>query len=394
MNPNEKTNQGVQFSFRLEKELSDMIISRAQDEGIKTSAWVRKALAFALENMIEEKETVNKSALVEMLEHDTNFQDLLFEKIAQKLRLNDLKNYLADFALYCRYNSAEEFFNYLKTTSVRLFHLLPDAVNDDGMVPCREIDCTLQWKEKFTWEEFLQLTPAERKAYDFFYLSLGEYDIHPGTGLYFWGRGEDITKLYAADAFDEYETCVVVHAGTLLTDEKKLPSDFINRIVKMVRYAARESKLGPYGNLYDSTLTGYSVINRGYFPPSLPLSFSFFWVSDKWKSDTCTYEELLQAAKDGTDKTLRPVVEPKWQYTDSELKMFKKGEVLPPYVSYTAEMLIGKGEFTTRIYEKTGRPAKLDFVKYDTDEETEAAREDVPDESLEQTPAQKNETTE
>ena len=365
MNPNEKTNQGVQFSFRLEKELSDRIAARADDEGVKPSAWVRKALAFALENMIEEKETVNKSALVEMLENDTDFQDILFEKMAQKLRLDDVKNYLAEFALYGSCRTAEELCKYLQGMSARLFHLLPAAINDDGFVSFKKIECTLQWNKMFTWKEFLQLTPGERRAFDFFYLEMNGpagSGFVGGTGLYFWSADENITETYPEEYFDDSGADVVVHACLLLTNERKMSYNIRNRIVKAVRYAAREADLGDYGNLYDETLTGYYITNRGYFPAALPLEFGFFWVSENMRYGLYTYEEFLQAVKDKTDKTLRPVVSPRWHYTNSELKRFSEDEELPPFTETATAAYIAKGYYNTRIYSRTGRVHKMDYV--------------------------------
>ena len=341
------------FNLRVTPELYDRISERARDDGENSSAWVKKALEFALDNMRPHTSAeLSREELVELLTYDEGIADLLYQKISEKLKLNDILSELAHFATHCRAESAVDLSEELCTFAARMHFLISDPVDEDEVIQLEDEDgdfyCALSWKSRWTLKEFYGLSSDELKMYDFFFMECADPDNElRSEGIYFWQRSEDVSKLYPESFFNPAEV-VYVHGAVLINEcpECKLPRDVFSRVVNMVRYVSRDYNLGDHGVLTDASLHSYFIRNVGYFPRGIPYEFEFGWVSDDLNLGRYSSKrEFMHAVSNKADKTLRPVVRAVWHYTESDLLFRDDVGVVPPFNQYALPKYLGRGMY-------------------------------------------------
>ncbi|HJJ31774.1 MAG TPA: hypothetical protein O0X97_05970 [Methanocorpusculum sp.] len=341
------------FNLRVTQDLYDRISERARDDGESSSAWVKKALEFALDSLRPHtSEELSREALVNLLTYDEGISDLIYQKVCEKLKMNDILSEFAHLATHCRADSAADLSKELCTFAARMHYLISEPVDEDEIIQLEDEDCsvccTLSWKSRWTLEEFYGLSADELKGYDFFFMECADSGNElRSEGMYFWQRSEDVSRLYPVSFFNSGEL-VYVHGAVLINDtpEQHLPRDVLSRVVNMVRYVSRDYNLGVHGVLTDVSLRSYYVRNKGYFPRGIPYEFVFGWVSDDLNLGEYNSErEFLHAVQNKADKTLRPVVSATWHYTESDLLFRDDLGAVPPFNECALPQHLGRGMY-------------------------------------------------
>lgn len=318
----ENINPMKTVSFRVPQELYQRITDAVEASQETQAIWLRDAIEFALQNMAVKKPGSSKDEIINILANDPAIEELLYHKIAEKLKLKDIVTELSDFATHCQTNSAADLNVNLREMAARIKFLIPDPAPTRRLISGRTVTCIIDWKKEWTLEDFIALSPDETAEFEVFHMECRD-PANPdrATGIYFWNYYEDALSYFTDNYFDPGE-CVIILGGKISCDEE-ITEKLSNHLVNMVRYAARDNNIGKPGNLKDSEYVTYNIIQSGLFPAGIPYEFTFGWVSEalcngEYGSD----EEFRDALVTGSDKTIHPEVSARWHYTGPEERRY------------------------------------------------------------------------
>ena len=337
------------YSIRIPADLYTEILERAGGKQNMT-AWMHEALRFAVNNMGDGDGTLSWKGLASLLAGDEGIADLLYAKIAEKLRLSDIIAELSDFATHFTANDTADCTEKLRDTAARLSLLITPPSHPDTAVGEETVTAELEWKETYTYEAFWSLSPEERKKHDFYLLYAADpSDTERAAGVYFWYSAEDGITKFPRKMFSPDEYLLVSGADAVFSEQRFYgDADICSRIEKLVRYVARDENIGLSGKLDDPSRRTYTVTQKGAYLPGIPYMFTFSWQS---------------AAKNaglhdtGGDATVYPEVDVRWHYTPSE-EHFRGIPGETPFLRYAVPENIRNGAYHDEETAKSGRIIK------------------------------------
>jgi len=318
----EKINPMKTVSFRVPQELFQKITEAVEASQEKQATWLRNAIEFALEHMDSPKPSFSKDEIIHLLATDAGIEELLYHKIAEKLKLKDIISELSDFATHYQTNSAADLNVNLREMAARIKFLIPDPSPKNRLISGRTATCTIEWKKEWSLAEFITLSPEEVANYEIFHLECRDpTNADRAVGIYIWDYYENAIEYFSNNYFDP-EECVVILGGTISSDEEDTEI-LSKRIVNMIRYVARDNNIGVPENLADPEYVTYNVIQSGMFAAGIPYEFTFGWVSERlYAGDYQSDEEFRNALVNGTDNTVHPEISARWHYTGPEEKRY------------------------------------------------------------------------
>lgn len=331
-------NESVTLAIRCTQSEKDEIVRFSTAQGYSTvSDWLREVIDSAIHPEKGEPNAVKPLSLVKQISMDEEAADLIYQLVADKLRLADLRAELAAFSRAPRAESFEELDAELRLTAARVASL-PQSPVDGEYIANGEIFVTLNWeKKRWRLSDYLSWSDERRRGYTFYLMTIEESSGE--TAYYFWHRHNDFSKefleKFVAHGFDtESETAFVYGANFAVAEwcRRQERSYLEKRIVQMMRYAARDNNIGEYKELFDEKLRFFTVRNANGIPPGIPYEFTFGWVSDARNAGDTYYMSAKEAAEAGRDKidvSFRPVAECRWHYTAEECRERKIEVPLP-----------------------------------------------------------------
>ncbi|HJJ36828.1 MAG TPA: hypothetical protein O0X27_06615 [Methanocorpusculum sp.] len=289
--------------------------------GGKVTDWMRTLIRQTV-NGIELGTTAVSRPLtvIDQILQNEEAADLIYQIVAEKLRLPDLRAELAAFSRRAPAASLEDLDADLRATAARMAAVPQDPVDPAEIIVHGEIHVDLEWNREWKLPEFLALSDEERQKHEFYLMVLinGKERIP----YYFWHVHDDFTAYLSKHNLGGHEIVIYGAEYSILNRSHGNIDDLRIRLVEIVRYAARDSNIGRYEMpMKDVLLRNYFVQNSGIVPPGLPCEFTFSWVSDTvnaGKADYATKDAAVEAMQNRMDGTYRPVVECRWHYTDEE----------------------------------------------------------------------------
>jgi len=319
------------YSIRFPPDVLKRIDVAYKAAGMKSRAeWVIKACKIELEHGVIGASPTQRETLANLLLYDEGIMDIIYQKIAEKLRLSDILSEIDDFAVHGYPTSDTEL--HLREFAAKIHYLVSNPFHEGEALYDSCAEFYLQWEKDWTLSEYMQLSPLKISEYHIFHLECRDPEnAERGNGVYFWTRGEDdnyVKEHYLTNYFDEGE-CVHVRAGKILAlneDAQDIEGmdGYKQRIVDIVRYICRDNNLGDTKKLSLDDAesrkklkkfcrTNYFIRQKGGYALGIPYEFRVNWVSDDKNSGKFDAEN-----PEIEDLSIRPEVEVFWHYTPFE----------------------------------------------------------------------------
>jgi len=363
MDEKEKAAPMKTLSFRVPTELYERVAEAVKKSQDNQTAWLRNAVEYALDNMGVQKQNSSKEELLNLLANDDAVEELLYHKLAEKIKLKDIIAEFADFATHFQTYSTADLNIYLREMAARIKFLIPDSSPRGRLISDDVVNCSIEWKKQWTLEDFISLSPEEIAEYEIFHMECRDpKNSDRAVGIYIWDYYEDAMSYFKDNYFNPNE-CVVILGGTISSDTiiKNLPS----RIVNMIRYVAHDNHIGTAAKIEDPNYLTYNILQAGMFPAGIPYEFTFGWVSEAWNTGYYeSVEKFQNALIKGEDKTVHPEVSARWHYTKPEEKRYGL-ENQTPFLRHAVPENIINGRYVDENNEGIPRIVKPILEKYD-----------------------------
>ena len=308
----------VTFQIRVTQSMKKTIDRNAEAAGMKSSAWVRRALQFAIDNMGEEGcapagAGMSKDALLNLIENDSDIAEAVARAAAEKTHLYSIRDALESYYL----NARKAFSRNEDTADGRMLDLIwnilesfPAAeVNDNvSRFYGEELCGTLVW-DKIKWG--ISGYPADRTGIEDFFCM--EYESGDSVwGLYFWNGTEkpdlkNIAPDLNEDQINIYHATLDVSGMENFTQEN---ADYLVNLIRQLAAKTSETNLGETRGFLSGEWYAAHIrnINRSFC--YIPESFSVEWSSENMRTGqykNMSEEEIRKILENGEDDTLQPV---------------------------------------------------------------------------------------
>jgi len=347
------------ISIRLSPELLKKIDEAAELEGLKRTPWIVKACENELAHGTVAGTPTDRETLAKLLLYDEGIMDIIYQKLAEKLGISDIREELGDFAVH-GWDVKDQNLQ-LREFAAKMHSLISNPYHRDELFYDDWVNCILAWKDDWTYDEYLAKTPEELSNYEIFHMECrNPENSERGVGICIWSNEDHKNvKEYYKDFFADGE-CVHVLVGNINTSnpEYKVKNGFVKDVVKMIRYVCRDRNLGDNGDLTELKGTNYSVSQEGVYALDIPYQFRFSWVSDD-RSSGKYYEEKDEKS----DRSIRPQIEVRWHLTAYEEK--KTGET--PFTRQAVPENIRYGEYNDEFSGEKRRWVPVQFVPENDD---------------------------
>lgn len=306
----------VTFQIRVTQSMKNAIDRFAGLEGMKSSAWVRKAIQFAIDNMengtpASSGNAVSKKELLSLIENDSEVADALFKATAEKANLFRIRDTLESYYLESRktFSRADD------SADGRLLDLIWNLLDS---FPVAEVDdCVSHYygselSGTFVWDQVkwgVEGSPADRCGIDDFFCM--EYEAGDASrGLYFWNGMEapDLKSLY--EGFNE-ESVSIFHAKFILDGDVPLDQNTADYLVNLIRKLAAKTFETSLGEVRSFRSTEWYAVNCSNVNRSfkyIPESFSAEWISSDMRNGRyrdLAEEDVRKILNEGEDETLQ-----------------------------------------------------------------------------------------